>query len=114
MKTGLFLLGMLFVGVAQAQNPLLTYRGGDPFLFCTEGQDPQKKGDRCWWPLPPYTGGAAWMNAPWCEPVDPYGKPWDNDDYASFAQYQSVCPIAQTSGGWDNKAGQRNMVPYEH
>lgn len=114
MKTGLFVIGMLFTGIVYAQNPTLTYRSQDPFLFCNQGQDPQQKPDRCWWPLPPYTGGAAWMNAPWCEPEDPEGKPWDSDDYASFDQYETVCPKAIDSGGWDEKAGDKTTVPFKH
>ncbi|QWT22471.1 hypothetical protein KPL74_10840 [Bacillus sp. NP157] len=116
MKNRIFLLGLLVCGptLAQVGPANLTYRDSDPFLFCTYGQDIQKNPDRCWWPLPPFTGGAAWMNAPYCEPVDPYGIPWDADDYASFEQYQTVCPVALRPGGWDSKKGQADMVPYKH
>ena len=114
MKFRILLLAAISVGNAYAQNPTLTYRSSDPFLFCTEGQNPKTKGDRCWWPIPPYTGGSAWVNAPWCEPEDPEGKPWDADDYASLAQYQDVCRYGKQAGAWDSKGGERDMVPTQH
>lgn len=96
---------------AMAQSPQehLRYRNDDPFVFCTEGQkDPGK----CWVPLPPYTTG-AYMTMPYCQPINPYGKPWTPQDYDSLGQYQRVCPLALKSGGWTGKKP-ANMSPTEH
>lgn len=112
MRSFVFFFGFLVAGVAYAQNPTLTYRDSDPFLFCTEGQDYREKPERCWWPMPNYTG--AWFPAPWCKPYNPYGRAWDQDDIRSLQQYLSVCPIAMNSGGWDGKDGPANMVPNKH
>ena len=114
MKTGIFVICMLITGVVYAQNPTLTYRSQDPFLFCEQGQDVTRKPDRCWWPLPPYTGGGAWMTNPICEPVDPEGKPWDSDDWASWYQYESVCPLGVAPGSWESKGGDKATVPFKH
>jgi len=108
MKFLLFLTLSLVCTTTMAQN--LTYRGSDPFLFCTHGQiDPS----RCWWPMPPYTGGSAFMISPLCEP-NPYGKPWSADDIASMTQYQSVCPVGRQPGGWDSAGGSAEFVPGYH
>jgi len=107
MKIGLFIALMLFGFASQAQ--VLTYRQGDPFLFCTKGRDDPS---RCWWPMPPYLGTTYMVN-PACEP-NPYGKPWSADDVASFEQYATVCPAGQRPGGWDSAAGQPEFVPSYH
>jgi len=116
MKSWIFAAGLLVTCAAAAQvgPSTLTYRDSDPFLFCHEGQDIKKNPDRCWWPVAPYTGGAAWVNSPNCEPVDPYGEPWDADDYASMKQYQLVCPVAKTSGEWQGAKGAESMTPNAH
>jgi len=109
---------MLMVAVALALPALaqdqsgtggLTYRKGDPFLFCHQGQDPKTL--PCWLPTPPYTG--AWINAPYCEPDDEYGKAWTSDDYESLSQYQQICPKAITSGDWKG-SGDPSTSPMSH
>lgn len=90
----------------------LTYREGDPYLFCTEGQGWKKAPAQCWIPVPPYTGAFTMM--PWCDEPNPYGKPWTQDDRRSLAQYQSICPLAMESGQWDGQNGQPDMVPMDH
>lgn len=92
----------------------IRYRDNDPFLFCTDGQDPEKFPDRCWWPVAPFTG--AFMMNPICRPPNPYGKDWTEADWDSLGQYLSVCPMAGgKSGTWNGKSGkQPNMVPHKH
>jgi hypothetical protein len=86
----------------------LRYRSNDPFLFCTKGQ---QNADKCWVPLPPYTG--AYMMMPYCDPPNTYGKPWTQADYDSLQQYQSVCPRADNSGNWEGR-GQPESTPFTH
>lgn len=88
------------------------YRDNDPFVFCTKGQDPQKNPDACWKPMPPYTG--QFMMMPHCDPPNPYGQPWDNDDTVSFAQYQATCGRAGPDGGRWEGSGRPEMSPYRH
>jgi hypothetical protein len=107
MKIGLFIALMLSTFVSNAQ--VLTYRNGDPFLFCTHGRDDPS---RCWWPLPPFLG-TTYMTNPACEP-NPYGKPWSADDFASLEQYMTVCPAGIQPGGWDSAGGQPELVPTYH
>ncbi|HEY0333928.1 MAG TPA: hypothetical protein VGC74_09500 [Stenotrophomonas sp.] len=106
---------MLHAGVASAQSPgyyeKLRYRADDPFLFCSQGQDPKRYPDRCWIPLPPYTGQFTMM--PHCRPPNPYGKAWSQADQDSLAQYLSVCPQPRESGGWEGR-GQPDQVPFNH
>jgi hypothetical protein len=92
----------------------IRYRDNDPFLFCTDGQDPEKFPDRCWWPIAPFTG--AFMMNPICRPPNPYGKDWTSADWDSLGQYLRVCPMAGgKSGPWNSKSGkQPNMVPHKH
>jgi hypothetical protein len=92
----------------------IRYRDNDPFLFCTDGQDPEKFPDRCWWPVAPFTG--AFMMNPICRPPNPYGKDWTNADWDSLGQYLRICPMAGgKSGTWNSKSGrQPNMVPHKH
>jgi hypothetical protein len=109
MKLWLFTAFLLSSVTAAAQEGGLTYRDSDPFLFCRYGQrDPLK----CWSPVAPYTG--QWVTSVWCEPVDPEGKPWSQDDWASLYQYEAICPVAKQSGEWDNSGGQADMVPHMH
>lgn len=108
MKLWLFLTLILIGTATRAQT--LTYRGSDPFVFCTQGQiDP----GRCWTPIQPYTGGTAFVISTWCEPY-PYGKAWSADDVASMAQYQTVCPIGRQPGGWNYMGGSPEFVPGFH
>ncbi|MCB2018289.1 MAG: hypothetical protein KDF54_12390 [Hydrogenophaga sp.] len=92
----------------------IRYRDNDPFLFCTDGQDPEKFPDRCWWPVAPFTG--AFMMNPICRPPNPYGKDWTEADWDSLGQYLRVCPMAGgKSGPWNSNSGkQPNMVPHKH
>ena len=85
----------------------LTYREGDPFLFCETwngGQGWKNAPEQCWVPLDPASGTITMM--PWCDPPNPYGKTWSDDDYKSLAQYQYICPKAIQSGTWDNENSQ--------
>lgn len=82
----------------------LTYREGDPFLFCepwTGGQGWENAPEQCWVPLNPITGTITMMA--WCDPPNPYGKSWSNDDYKSLAQYQTICPEAVSQGTYDSE-----------
>lgn len=82
----------------------LTYREGDPFLFCEPwngGQGWRNTPDQCWVPLDPISGTYTPMF--WCDPPNPYGKPWSQDDYRSLQQYQTICRQAVERGTWDNK-----------
>lgn len=81
----------------------LTYREGDPFLFCepwSGGQGWKKAPQQCWVPLDPIRGTYTMMA--WCRPPNTYGKDWTQDDYRSLAQYQSICPRAITRGTYDS------------
>lgn len=112
MKSLIFIAGMALSMQAAAQMGMgLTYRAGDPFLFCHDGQDTRIAPARCWWPIPPYTG--AYFPDPSCDPPDTYGRPWTQDDYNSLAQYLAICPQAMTSGEWGGH-GQANMTPFSH
>ena len=91
-------------------QPLL-YRMDDPFVFCTQGQDIKRNPAPCWKPMPPFTG--AYMLMPYCDPPNPYGKPWTQDDTLSFTQYKAVCPKAITSGRWEG-AGRPEYTPISH
>ncbi|MFC3656828.1 hypothetical protein FZ025_00430 [Xanthomonas hyacinthi] len=113
MKQLLLCVSFCLAGNALAQSvnapqETLRYRDNDPFVFCTEGQ---KNPDKCWMPLPPYTGN--YMTMPYCQPVDPYGKPWTPQDYDSLGQYQRVCPRALKSGSWTGPKP-ANMSPTAH
>lgn len=80
----------------------LTYREGDPFLFCEPwngGQGWKKAPEQCWVPLDPISGTITMM--PWCRPPNKYGKDWSQDDRRSLAQYQSICPRAVSRGTYD-------------
>jgi hypothetical protein len=92
-------------GLAAAQSTgyyePLRYRADDPFVFCTQGQDKNKYPDRCWWPLPPYTGN--FMPDPTCNPPNQYGRSWTKADWDSLAQYQRVCPQARQNGDWEGR-----------
>ena len=90
----------------------LTYREGDPFLFCEQGQGWKRAPEQCWIPLPPYTGN--FMMMPYCSPPNSYGKSWTQDDTRSLAQYQSICPRAVASGRWDGQNGQKDGTPMDH
>lgn len=116
MKSWIFLASFVVstVAVADVGPADLTFRSSDPFLFCHEGQDITKKPDRCWWPVAPYTGGMAFVNAPWCQPEDPEGKAWDSDDTLSMQEYQLVCPVAGTSGEWKGTPGGESRDPTQH
>ncbi|MBB3227118.1 hypothetical protein FHW69_001719 [Luteibacter sp. Sphag1AF] len=93
MKRWMFALCFVLFFIADA-HAQLTYRNNDPFVFCRYGQ---KNPDKCWQPLPPYTG--PYMISAWCEP-NPYGKEWTADDYASLEEYKFYCPKAKKSGSW--------------
>jgi hypothetical protein len=114
MKHWIAMTALLLALPAAAQVGVggLTYRQGDPFLFCTQGQFVPAQWLRgCWWPLDPASGTFT-MN-PSCDPPDPYGRPWSSDDYASLAQYQSICPQAIKSGSWKG-TGDGSDVPFSH
>lgn len=87
----------------------LRYRDNDPFLFCTQGQ---KEPDKCWWPIDPIS--ATYMEAPWCDPPNEYGKPWTSADWDSLSQYQEICPKAMSQGSWDGRNGSPDMTPSQH
>jgi hypothetical protein len=108
-KLALLLLGMCsFSVLAQSGGQSLTYRMNDPFLFCTKGQDVRLP---CWRPVKPYTG--AFMPMLYCNPPNWWGKSWTSDDWASLAQYVSICPQAINSGGWKGK-GSGEYSPFKH
>lgn len=112
LKAGLALAGLFGVALAaHGQNPPLDYRAGDPFLFCTQGQDVRKNPLPCWKPLPPYTGN--WMMMPYCRPPNYYGKRWNNDDTRSLQQYLSVCPKGEQPGRWQGP-GRPEHAPFTH
>ncbi len=79
-----------------------TWRGGDPFVFCTEG--PTTESDNHWWkPIDPTSG--TWA---------PTGLPYNQPNYASVAVYMAICP--QGGGSRRDWTGTRpaNMDPYKH
>ena len=86
MKKWIFFALALFSSSASAQ--LLTYRAGDPFVFCTYGQiNPL----RCWMPISA-AAGTVWTD-PTCDPPNaPYGRPWTQDDYLSLEEWYAICP----------------------
>jgi hypothetical protein len=108
MKHWIAMTALLLALPAAAQVGVggLTYRQGDPFLFV-----PAQWLRGCWWPLDPASGTFT-MN-PSCDPPDTYGRPWSSDDYASLAQYQSICPQAIKSGSWKG-TGDGSDVPFSH
>lgn len=112
-KMGILLSLLVFDLSAQSSGYYrrLDYRANDPFVFCTQGQDPKINPAPCWKPMPPYTG--AFMYMPYCRPFNPYGKDWTQDDKRSFSQYLSVCPQAINSGQWEG-AGRPEQTPYDH
>lgn len=113
----LLLLALTSVGVgaqevmSQRGEGGLSYREGDPFLFCDEGQGFTNAPLQCWIPLDPNTG--TYTPMPWCQPVDPYGKTWSQDDIKSLAEYTTICPT-NNRGRWDGRNGQKDMVPLKH
>ncbi len=113
--TGAVLVLLAFNATAQSAGggsgyyERLQYREDDPFVFCTQGR---KERDKCWIPLPPYTGN--FMMMPYCNPPNsPYGKSWTQDDWSSLYQYQSVCPRAINSGQWEG-SGRPEQTPFSH
>lgn len=104
------LCAIAFSAVAQSSGyyEQIQYRDNDPFVFCTQGQ---KNMDKCWIPLPPYTGN--YMMMPHCNPPNQYGKSWTNDDWASLYQYLRVCPQAMESGAWEGQ-GRPEQTPNNH
>ena len=50
---------------------------------------------------------------PYCDPPNPYGKPWTKDDTLSLAQYKTVCPKAISSGRWEG-SGRPEYTPIRH
>lgn len=115
MRRWIALALLLWSGAINAQSSgyyeTIRYRADDPFLFCTQGQDPKRYPERCWIPLPPYTGN--YMMMPYCDPPNTYGKSWTQADWDSLSQYQSVCPKARTSGGWEG-GGRPEQTPFTH
>ena len=107
MKQWIACFGLLFVSINSAAQ-VLTYRSNDPFVFCRYGI---KNEDRCWWPVSPYVG--QFMLNPACDPPDPYGKTWSNDDTVSFIEYGAICPIAKDSGSWKGR-GDGTESPFSH
>lgn len=82
----------------------LNYREGDPLLFCEPvygGQGFKKAPEQCWVPLEPISG--TYTTMPWCQPINPYGKSWSQDDIRSLAEYQSICKDAVEIGAWDSR-----------
>lgn len=107
-KFGLGALILLSLNVGAQSGNGLSYRDGDPFLFCTKGQDPKKNVAPCWIPMPNYVGQFMYM--PYCKPLNPYGKSWTQDDIRSFQQYLTICPQAENSGAWRGE-GMPEMSP---
>lgn len=110
------LLGLLALFDLSAQSTSgyyqrLFYRMDDPFVFCTQGQDIRRNPAPCWKPIPPFTGAYTLM--PYCDPPNPYGKPWTKDDTLSLAQYKAVCPKAISSGRWEG-SGRPENTPIRH
>lgn len=99
------------LAATQVHAQMLRYRLGDPFVFCTQGQDRTIAPAPCWLPMPPYTGAYAMM--PYCDPPNAYGKSWSAADTDSLKQYLVICPLALTSGPWSG-AGSPDMVPFKH
>jgi len=106
-------LSLLFIaGVVAAQSDggyeNLHYRDNDPFVLCTQGQ---KIPDKCWVPLPPYTG--AYTLTGLCNPPNQYGRSWKAADNDALEQYLLVCPMARQSGSWEG--GQPpEQTPFTH
>jgi hypothetical protein len=100
MKTWIIAASLLFSSAVGAQGgDFIRYRANDPFVFCTQGM---KIPVPCWVPIPPYNG--EFMYTGLCEP-NPYGRPWDAQDYDALQQLVSICPKAVTSGGWKGVGG---------
>lgn len=99
------LLATIFSAASLGQE--LSFREGDPFVFCTEGM---RIPAPCWKPVKPYTGQFIYTGA--CHP-NPYGRPWTAADTQALQELISICPQAQESGGWDGK-GPANMSPHLH
>jgi hypothetical protein len=106
MKHWIIVLSLLFSGTVGAQE-VIRYRYNDPFVFCTEGM---KIPLPCWVPIAPFTG--QFMYTGLCEP-NPYGRPWDQQDYDALSQLVMICPQARTSGGWSGK-GRADTSPLVH
>ncbi|MGE8279367.1 MAG: hypothetical protein ACN6O2_02935 [Stenotrophomonas sp.] len=111
LKIGSLALMFCSFGAAAQSGNGLSYRAGDPFLFCTKGQDTNKNPAPCWIPMPNYTGQFMFM--PYCKPINPYGKSWTNDDTKSFQEYLTICPQAEDSGRWEG-AGKAEDSPFTH
>ena len=108
MKPGSLLFTLWLVALpASAQNDL-SFRAGDPFVFCTQGLN---IADPCWRPTPPYTGSYVLTGA--CDPPNSYGRSWTSDDSQSLAQYRAICPQAKASGTWSGDAPP-DSTPFEH
>ncbi|MGE8212922.1 MULTISPECIES: hypothetical protein [unclassified Stenotrophomonas] len=107
-KIGSIALMLLSFGAAAQSGNGLSYRAGDPFLFCTKGQDVRAP---CWKPMPNYTGQFMFM--PYCKPINPYGKSWTQDDTKSFQEYLTICPQAEDSGRWSG-GGRPEYSPFKH
>lgn len=54
-KIGVAALVLLSLNAYAQSGNGLSYRAGDPFLFCTKGQDTTKNPSPCWIPMPNYT-----------------------------------------------------------
>lgn len=102
---------MLNLSAQSGSYERLQYRDDDPFVFCTQGQDPRINPAPCWKPLPPYTGN--YMMMPYCRPPNPYGKDWTQDDWNSLRQYLSVCSRAITPGSWEGQV-RPEQTPHTH
>ncbi|WP_024889869.1 hypothetical protein [Luteimonas huabeiensis] len=108
----LAILPMMDISAQSGFYERLRYRDDDPFVFCTQGQDPQIEPFPCWRPQPPYTGAYTLM--PYCRPPNPYGwKSWTYADRDSLQQYLRVCPKAGASGQWEG-AGRPEFDPVRH
>ncbi|HEY4293248.1 hypothetical protein [Luteibacter sp.] len=106
MKTWIFLAAATFAGAATGQS--VSYRDNDPFVFCAYGL---KNPDRCWWPISAAAGTFMWD--PTCNPPNtPYGRPRTPQDYASNAEWLSVC-TGVGEGKWEG-AGTGEQYPYDH
>lgn len=103
-----FCLTLCASAAAQDGDQFIRYRANDPFVFCTQGQ---KRPDKCWWPIAPYTG--AYVVDPTCDPPNIDGRPWTPADYDSRSQYLQICPQAIHSGGWEGTAPPES-TPMEH
>lgn len=104
----IFVAALLFTTTVPTQD--ISFRAGDPFVFCTQGQAVP---DPCWKPLPPYTGGAAWTYTGACDPPNKYGRSWTTNDSLALSQYQTICAMAISSGLWTGEV-LPDMVPLKH